>query len=383
MWSGCVVAALLAGLVGCAADEGDGSAPVTPLLQTLLDGAAATRWRSTGNDQIEVWTCRVPTDTTAAIYGGLPLRYPVQPAGIVETLTTQVTPYFVTLSHGSYRPVFVEGGEVMMAVGDGPQECVDIALSVASMAASAVLAVADAEHAPGEPGGFGSAGDPCSPGACTATQTRRAAYVAGNDFNPDLAAAPPMDLVEHEIGHLLGWTHSGIDEGGRYLSGIDVMSNSAAPRDIDATRTDGPDTLGIARLLAGWLSIDSVWIAPSKGGSVSLAPSAANPVGAPDARRLAIVPIDDTTFLTVELLTPTGFDAHLPAAGIAIHRVVVRSGVVESITPLVGSAPFTTLLGPTASLDVDGWRITVETMSEGAAPDGVRWTVSAVPNLGS
>ena len=268
-----------------------------------------------------------------------------------------------------------------MAVGDGPQECVDIALSVASATAGAVLAVADAEHAPGEPGGFGSAGDPCSQGACAATQTRRAAYVAGNDFNPDLAGAPPMDLVEHEIGHLLGWTHSGIDEAGRYQSGLDVMSTSAAPRDIDAARTDGPDTLGIARLLAGWLSIDSVWFAPSKGGSVTLAPSFGNPVAAPEARRLAIVPIDDTTFLTIELLTPTGFDAHLPTAGIAVHRVVVRSGIIESITPLVGSAPFTTLLGPAASLDADGWRITVETIADGAAPDGVLSTVSAVPNL--
>lgn len=395
VWSGWSIAvatfatvAIATLTASCSGDDGDGSAAVPPVLRTLLDTAATAQWRATGADVIEVWTCRVPTDTTAAIYGGLPLRYPLQPAALVETFTTHVTPYFDALSHGNYHPVFVAGGEVMMSASEEPQQCLDTALTASSPTARAVLAIADAEHAPGEPGGFGTPGGPCEATNCAASITRRSAYVAGNDFNPDLAASPPMDLVEHELGHLLGWTHSGLGPDGEYLSGLDVMSNSAAPRDVDPTRTDGPDTLGIDRLLAGWLTVDALWVAPSKGGSVHLAPSTADPAVAAGAaaefRRLAIVPIDDSTFLTVELLVPVGVDAHLPAAGIAVHRVVVRDGAIESIVPLVGDAPFTTLLGASGSLAVDGWRITAEPPStESAAPDGVQWKVSIVPNLGA
>lgn len=352
----------------------------------LFDASIDGQWRATGVDIVEVWTCRVPADTTATVYGGLPLRFPLQPAGLVEVLDEHVTSYFSQLSFGVYAPTFVEGGEVMMSSTDEPQQCVDVALSIASPGAAAVLAVADAEHAPGENGGFGAAGEPwCAVSKCPAQLTRRAAYVAGNDFNPDLASAPPMDLVEHELGHLLGWSHSGVDEAGNYLSGIDLMSNSAAPRAVDATRTDGPDTLALNRVLAGWLARDVVWSAPASGGTVTLASGAAPPAAAPFARRLAVVGITDTSFLTVELLTPVGFNGHLAAAGIAVHRVVVRGGVIESITPLVGAAPFTDLLGPEESLDVDGWHLEVTTVSAGHIPDGsaAMWTVRIVPNLGS
>ena len=55
-----------------------------------------------------------------------------------------------------------------------------------------------------------------------------------------------MDLIEHEIGHALGWPHSGYDESAPNptQSALDVMSNSAAPRDVHPDRRDGPRHLG-------------------------------------------------------------------------------------------------------------------------------------------
>lgn len=375
--------ALLAGVLlagGCAGDGDDGSAALPDPLVAVLEAASESSWRTTGVDVVEVWTCRVPADSTAATYGGLPLRFDLQPAGLVEILAEHVTPYFDRLSHGRYRPQFVEGGEVVLSAAQGPTECIDVATAASNPSARAVLAIADAEHAPGVSGGLGRPGEPCVVTACPASVTGRAAYVAGNDFNPALSASPAMDLVEHELGHALGWAHSGVDDSGAYLSALDVMSNSAAARAADPTCTDAPDTLAINRLLAGWLQIDTIWAAGFDGGSVTLAPSTANPATGPAARRLAVVPVNDSVFLTVEVLSAVGLNAHLPTDGLAVHRVTVADGGVATIAPLHGNAPYTQLL-ETGSLTVDGWRITVDGSSgEG---ESARWSVSIVPNLTS
>ncbi len=75
--------------------------------------------------------------------------------------------------------------------------------------------------------------------------------------------------------------------------------------------------------------------------------------------RLLLLPVDDETLLTVEYLVADGFDAHLPAGGVAVHRVRVRDGVVQPLEPLVGAAPFTDLLQPGAAFDSDGWSLVV------------------------
>ena len=345
-------------------------------LSDVLAHAAAWRWFTTGDDRIEVWVCHVPLDSTAAIYAGMQLRQPLTPKGVAAVMTRQVTPYFDELSHGQYHPVFVAGGEVDMASSDEPQACVDEAVAGAATDTNAVFAVADAEHGDTQPGGFGSVGEQCDTPPCAVGVTGRAAYIGASDFHPDWGDLKPMDLAEHEVGHTLGWMHSGVETTGQYLSALDVMSNSAAPRDVDPDRRTAPDTLALNRLLAGWLQIESVWAAPAGGGTVTLAPSMSQA-----STRLAVVAIDATHFLTVELLTADGFDAHLPGDGIAVHRVEVRDGIVQDAVPLVGKAPFDVLLQPGASLDADGWRITVLTGSgEGPAAE---WSVSIVPSLGA
>ena len=365
-----VLAMLTLGAVAC---SGDTSTVVTPTVPTApgqtasagLDGIRpllairdAGSWRAEGVDDIEVWICHVPVDSTAPIYFGLPLRLPLTSTGVVDILNARVATYFNTISHGLYQPHFYAGDDATLRIDQDPQACVDQAIVGAEDTADAVLVVADAENRPEFPGGFGNAGVACpEKPPCAVFDSHRAAYVGASDFDPVWGADPPVDLVEHEIGHTLGWTHSGFVDGAAvpYQSAIDLMSNSAAPRDIDPARRDGPDTLAINRLLAGWLPESDIWVAPATGGTVQLQPSTSDA-----GTRLAIVVLADGRYLTIELLNATGFDAHLPAGGgIAVHRVEVAASAVQAIVPLVGAAPFTDLLQPGERLEVEGWRVDV------------------------
>lgn len=346
----------------CSRDEPARSEPVSGELGVLLAAPSAAGERTEGDDHFEVWICHIPLDSTAAMYGGLPLRLPLTPQGVTEVVSARVPAYFDTLSHGQYRPVFTAGGEVTIAADDQPQACVDGAIAGAGENSDAVLVVADAEHGADQPGGFGSGGEPCpAVGACSIATTRRAAYVGASDFHPDWGDDPPMDLVEHEIGHSLGWVHSGINEAGDYLSGLDVMSNSAAPRDVDPARRDGPGTLAINLLLAGWLPANDVIVATDEA-TVEL--SASNGGKGP---RLLLLANGDGGFVTVELLTADGLNDHLPGDGIAVHSVQIVDGTVAPIVPMVGEPPYLALLQPGVELKVGAWTVS-------ATQD---WTVTA------
>lgn len=351
--------------VGGPSTSGVPSAELPSPLTEVLATADGWRWFTQGDDVLQVWVCHVPDDTQAAIYGGLPLRLPLTAKEVTDILRSSVPSYFETISHHQYRPVFEVGGEIDMSATDEPGDCIAAAQEQADPAAKGLFVVADAEHGETEPGGFGDIGRTCAQTSCPVSDTGRAAYIGASDFHPDWGDRKPMDLVEHEIGHLLGWGHSGV-VGRDYLSALDVMSNSAAPRDTDPDRRDAPDTIALNRLLAGWLPVSAVWVAPDDGGSVTLAPSTGE-----NGTRVAVLPVSDTLFLTVELLTASGFDAHLPTGGIAVHLVEVGNGRVQTASPLTGDAPFTDLLQVGQSLDIEGWHIEV-------VGDGAAWTVRVV-----
>lgn len=364
---GLVVLAVI-GVIRLPGDDSDVAARLVEPLQRPVITA----------DRVEVWACRVPTDSTAALYGGLPLRTVLDVDRLASNIGRGVTEYFVGVSHGLYVPTFVAGGEVALGAADGYEACVDKALAAASPSATVVLAIADAEHAPGLPGGYGSAGIGC-PGSepCAAAESRRYAYVGASDFAARWGASPPLDLVEHELGHTLGWVHSGMDIHGSYQSALDVMSNSAWPRAVDNTRRDAPDTIGVQRLIAGWLRDEEVRVADGAE-TITLVPSNTEPLDLTAAvlgTRLLVLPIDSRTFLTVEVLNASGYDDHLPSDGVAVHRVHVSPEdptLVESIDPLTldGAPPFDRLLESQGTLTADGWRIVVVEWST----DG--WVVS-------
>ena len=320
-----------------------------------MDIGKQSQWMTNGDDPWDVFVCHVPADSQSRFYAGLPSRLPLTPEALSDVLNKKVSAYFDTLSHGAYRPIFRAAGEVTIAATDEPQACVDSSLSADRGTAHGVIAIADAEHNFGEPGGFANPGSACASPACPASTTRRSAYVGAADFSPQWEDNPPMDLVEHEIGHALDWPHSGLDvsQNDPEQSALDVMSNSAAPRDVQPGRRDAPDTLAINRLSAGWLPMSAVTVVAAPGGTVELAPSTGQ-----TGTRLAVIALDGHQFITVELLTADGFDDHLPASGVAVH-LIDGAGTSRTQTPLVGLAPHTDLLTPGETLTSNGWSVSV------------------------
>lgn len=353
-----VVAAATA-LVGCSSDD----APAAPsAFDRMVAAAQPGQWRANQDDVVEVWVCRVPTGTTSSVYGELPLRLPLDADTLASLFQQQVSRYFHTVSFRVYTPSFVPGGDVQLGPADGPDECAEQALDRSGPEATVVLAVADAEHVEGELGGQGSGGVAAAEGS-PAKVSRRVAYVGGSDFNRvTWGDNPPLDLVEHELGHTLGWVHSGVTADGRYVSALDVMSNSAAPREVRPERRDAPDAIAIQRVIAGWIPADEVVQATGDSTEVTLSPSTDN--AHRETTRLLVLPVDDRHFLTVERLQNDDYNDHLPAAGIAVHRVTLGDDdLPTAVEPLVGEAPFTALLEQDATLETDGWTITV-------TPDG-------------
>ena len=325
-------------LAGCASGPEAGDLTRVPPLVSLVEKSASSRWLAQGTDQIEVWVCSVPADTTASIYGGLPLRRSLDPARLAQLLERRVPAYFETVSDGAYQPHFVPGGVANLGRDDEPTACIDQAIRGAQSATRAVLVVANAEHAPGHPGGMSSAGDSATAnGPAPVSATRRYVYVGAADFAPEWGDDPPVDLVEHEIGHSLGWVHSGMGSAGvgsqsQYLSPVDLMSNSAAPRAVDSARRDGPVPIALHRLLSGWLPNSAV-VTADQSFSSRLDPSTD-----PEGVRLLALAVDEQHFLTVEHVTAVGFNDHLPHEGLVVHEVVVENGAISSITPLHGAS---------------------------------------------
>ena len=355
-----VAVAAAMGLAACGGSDG----PATTALPAVAQRLVADR-PAAGTDTIEVWVCQVPLDSTVPLYGGLSLRLPLTADDVVHRIGERVAAYWSTVSHGSYAPTFVVGGTVTMTATQTDNDCVDAALDRSAATTDTVLAVADAEHAADQPGGWGRPGTwlTCS-GACPASATRRAAYVGASDFHPDWGPVPLLDLIEHELGHTLGLPHSGSPDPGshEYLSALDVMSNSAAPRDVEADRRDAPDLLAIDRLDVGWLPVGDVVVAAATGPtSVELSPSTG-----PSGTRLVLAPIDDHRMLTVEYLTPTGFDDHLPAAGVAIHLIDDSAGTdVLRVQDTLGSdPPHTDLLGAGEEWAGHGWQVRVDQVGD-------------------
>jgi M6 family metalloprotease-like protein len=344
----------------CGGGSHDPSA-MTPVIERLLADRPAP-----STDQVEVWICRVPTDTTAAIYGRLPLRLDLDPATVAAQLAAPVGDYFRDISAGRYSVSMAAGGVIELGVDETDADCVARAVRQASTDASVVLAVANAEHVAGEPGGHGTSGTwPTCVDACNVAHTGRVAYVGASDFSPDWGPVPLLDLIEHELGHTLGLPHSGLGgpRGVDYLSALDLMSNSASPRDVNPSTLDGPDLIAIDRVDLGWLPLADTVLGATGTVTVTLAPSTG-----PSGTRVLVLPVDEHRVVTVELLTPTGYNAHLPEAGIAVHLVddSTGTGIDRTQQPLVGEPPFTDLLGAGERITVHGWTITVTALDVAA-----------------
>ncbi|HEY4332157.1 MAG TPA: hypothetical protein VGM78_06295, partial [Ilumatobacteraceae bacterium] len=269
------------------------------------------------------------------------------------------------------------GTTLAMTSTESHEQCESDALDASASVATVVLVVATAEDLSTEPGGAGQAGAPCAHDPCPARTTRRAAYVGASDFYPDSATPPLLDLIEHEIGHTLDLPHSGDPTVDQHSSALDVMSNSAAPRDVQPQRRNAQDTIAINRLTLGWLPRSAVAAASQGGGAFDLEPSTGSA-----GLRLLVLPVDTDAFLTVEYLPRSGFDDFLPAGGIAVHLIDQSpaacghptgspcTGIDRAQTTLGSAIPHLDLLHVAQqSWSLDGWKITLDSIAAAARVD--------------
>ena len=105
--------AVAVGLVvaGCGSTASSDPRTVSEPFAALWNAIVPQMWRSAGNDTFEVFVCRVPADSTAPVYSGLPARRSFTAADIVTALGNDVGNYFAAISTDRYHPTFVAGGD--------------------------------------------------------------------------------------------------------------------------------------------------------------------------------------------------------------------------------------------------------------------------------
>ena len=274
-----------------------------------------------GVDPWEVVVCQIPPDTTDPIFAPGDERLNLSSTDIVNELSP-VVDYFLRWSGGRYSPRFnaVEGVSVL--ADEKSDVCVERALDQASDTTRGVLVIANAQHAATAVGGWGRPGAPCVHD-CSARLTRRAVYVGASDFMPFWEGDPPLDLIQHELGHALDWPHSStsVDNFGNgvYDSEVDVMSNSAAPRDINSEARNAPGPVAINMYLAQWLDDRNIEVIEKGTKAINLV--ATNTDLAIDGLRLILVSVDVARVISIEVLEATGDNQHLLHDRVVIHQI--------------------------------------------------------------
>jgi len=280
-----------------------------------------------GSDLWEVVVCQIPQDITDPIFAPLQERPNLSSGDIVAKLDP-VIDYFWRWSHGRYQPNFTATTGVSISADEKSDLCVERALDKATPAARGVLVIANAQHGETAVGGWGRPGSPCEKN-CSAKSTRRAVYIGAADFMPFWKGSPPLDLVVHEMGHALDWPHSStsIDNFGNgvYDSEVDVMSNSAAPREVNSDARNAPGPLGINMYLSQWINDSNV--ALLEDGTKSFDLVATDTDSAVDGVRLVLVQLNNSTIVSVELLNASGDNQHLQRNRVVVHQIEV-AGVV-------------------------------------------------------
>lgn len=300
-------------------DPPSGDTPSGDPLGALLARARTRLDGVDGPDTWEVAVCRVPVGVKDPYYADVDARMSRSAEELVALLAP-VSDYFARWSGGAYVPRFVPAARTVSILSDETsQECVERAIEQSADDSDGVLVIANAQHAEDVEGGRGGPGRACTDD-CSARATRRYVYVGASDFMSDRGDAPPLDLVEHELGHGLDWPHSSLTDRGfedrAYDSPYDLMSDSAAARSADPTRRHGPGVLAIDLVAAGWVGRERVVEMRDGRSTVEIGVRSA-----PAGPVVVVVPLDEASLLTVELVSATGDDGFHDSDFVIVHRV--------------------------------------------------------------
>lgn len=279
---------------------------------------------SSGTDTWEVWVCQVSNGDTV-----------VDLSAVVDTLNTEIPPYWQWLSGGVYTPTFTTGGTVVSGdVVDQAAfesetafatECESSVASASNSSPNAALIVLDV----GFDGGYGTFGGVCPEApftGCTITypsNSRRAVVGAASVQTVAPFADAQLITIAHEMGHAQNWAHSytgltfdpasgSVD---RYDNAMDVLSAG--------DQLGGPiGTLAYHRYEAGWLAPADVAIHDSGLSNYRLA------VVGESGLAMVVIPGDTPgVFYTLETRRKISFDTGLPATGVAVHKIDQRRDI--------------------------------------------------------
>jgi hypothetical protein len=325
-----------------------------------------------GSDQIGVWVCDVPPDTTNSFYFYYE-HVDVDATQVAAWAQTTVAPYFAEVSRGRYTATFTALGHIPLSSTEGPGECREKARTQTGAPYTNVLFTDTRSYFGGQAGpGLISSNPAFDESVLVAgapDQTRRGAWVGGGSTGPNLS---PL-VVVHEIGHTLHWPHSyNTSATGEYDNRVDVMSGYPADGLCTGPTSGGftlwpcepQHTLAFNRFASGW--IDGNQVAIHRSGTVNYT------LDAPARDGLQFValpdPSDPRSMLTLEARPRVGRDQFLGVEGVALHVVdqVPRGGFIDGFSTgrrqrqaLGASSSYDHVLGVGASLTVHGVTVTV------------------------
>lgn len=297
---------------GTTPEPNPGAEPVGTV-QALIAGADELRY--VGADQVAVWVCLVPRNSTG--YTEEPVAATAE--GVALWATTNVTSYYRNVSRNRYVPWFTAMGTIELAPGDTAFECNAKAAARTEAPFTNVLAVSN--RADG--GGFAGPGSARGLADGPPSETGRGMYLGGGT----VFQFPSPTIAVHELGHTLSWPHSYLGSW-EYDNSMDMMSGDPVNGLCTVETTDGryrypcepQHTVAFNRLAAGWIDDSQVQIHTGGTATYTLAPPAMAGVQLVAAPHAA----DEQALMTIEARPSVGYDRFADAEGVVVHRIDQR-----------------------------------------------------------